>query len=298
MGHPRLETRIFEQAWELETRLAQDGLRLNPEALERRKQAREQKIADHIGSLGWSAERVRLFTQTVVAYRRAPSIQNYLQMHREFPEVQVEIAAFGGIEALILLDRDFQGQGIDPHLIASALDGDEPGVDALCLRLLELVAERDSLPKSGTGHIAKRRSAISDTTLNYLIANVLEGYDRKNEAFRLPASFVVLARHQLCKLRPDLEIEYRSRELRTIIALSVARQLKPDEKLSINRLKQLTGLPRTTAARWLADPEFKLRLAEGRKFAADGLFDLDVRAAIWLCLNRGVPPKNTCGTPD
>ena len=106
--------------------------------------------------------------ERVAVYRKDPSIENYLQVRREFPEVEIQVGQFGGMDALFALEDTFASQGIDPKLVAGALDADEPSIDALSLRLLELLAARNALPKSGPGHIEKRRRAISDATVNYL----------------------------------------------------------------------------------------------------------------------------------
>jgi len=214
-----------------------------------------------------------------LAYRKDPSIQNYLTIRHEFPEVEIQVGQFSGLETLFKLEKVFEGQGIDSNLVAAALDADEPGVDALCLRLLELLAARESIPKSGPGHIEKRRRAIGDATVNYLITMILEACDWHGDSFRIPGSLVVLIKYQLCKSLPDLEMEVRSREKKENTALAVAQLMKPDEKLSINKLKDMAGLTRTTAARWLADPEFQSWLDTGRRWAADGLFERAERAA-------------------
>jgi hypothetical protein len=284
LRRPRLHTAIFVEAWEddqLEKIMKKlKGVPQDPLVFERQKQKRKQEIDARIENLGWSEERLELFIQHVVAYRTEPSIENYLRIRRQFPEVEILVGRFGGLEALFKLQEDFESQGIDPHLIAAALDADEPGVDALCLRLLGLLAVRDSLPKSGPGHIEKRRGAISDTTVNYLIAMILEAYDWHDYISRVPGSLVVLIRHQLCKSVPDLDAELRLRMRQEDVALAVAQHLKPGEKLSINKLKTLAGLPRSTAARWLSDPRFQHWLENGRRWAAAGVFEKGKRAAI------------------
>src|SRR5439155_15560608 len=115
-----------------------------------------------------------LFKQLVIAYRHDPTLERYIQIRREFPEVEIQISHFGGIEALFALEDDFKRQGIDAELVAGALDSDEPSIDALSLQLLECLAARDKLPNDGPGHIEKRRNAISDATVNYLISIMLE----------------------------------------------------------------------------------------------------------------------------
>ena len=181
------------------------------------------------------------------------------------------MSQFAGIDSSFDLESELKKQGVNPDLVAAALDADEPSIDTLCLHLLELLIARSKLPKTGPGHITMRRSAISDTTVNYLISTMLELLDWHEDRFRIPASLVVLVRHQLCGLRPDLHQEYLSTEKRHNMAFVVAQQLKPDEKLSINKLVEMTGIPRSTAARWLKDHEFRQLVERGQRFIVDGL---------------------------
>ena len=134
------------------------------------------------------------------------------------------------------------------------MDGFEPDVDKLCLALMERIVARDKI--RGPGQTERRRATISDAMVNFLIAVMLEGFDWHGEALRIPASLILLIRHQLGPLRGDLHEEYRSREARNRAAWRAGEQLKPNEKLSINRLIKLASGPdnpisRATAARWL-----------------------------------------------
>jgi hypothetical protein len=271
----RLHTAIFEESWRNEkiaNELAKRGaVTQEIEAFEQKRAELEERIEEVKKSLGWPDERLALFKQFVVQYRQEQSIENYVQIRRRFPEVEIQVSQFAGIEPLFALESELKRQGVDPDLVAAALDADEPSIDTLCLHLLELLIARSKLPKTGPGHIAMRRSAISDTTVNYLISTMLEAFDWHEERFRVPASLVVLVRHQLCGLKPDLHQEYLSREKRHNMAFVVAQQLKPDEKLSINKLVAMTGIPRSSAARWLADQEFRQLVEHGQRLIVDGL---------------------------
>lgn len=283
LSRPRLHIASFVRELreqEIENYLLENDINVqDQELLERQKQKRKEEIEGDIKKLCWSTERLNLFMNYVAAYQADATIQNYLRVRQEFPEVEIQVGQFGGLEPLFALQKDFKRQGIDPHLIAAALDADEPGIDGLCLRLLELLVVREALPKSGAGHIEKRRNAISDATVNYLIAIMLEAYDWNDFIFRVPASLVVLIRHQICGLIPDLHHEARSREKHHNLALFVGRQLGPGEKLSINKLKDMARIPRTTAARLLADPDFRDWVRTGQKWEAEGVFKDGERAA-------------------
>jgi hypothetical protein len=156
----------------------------------------------------------------------------------------------------------------------------------VALRLLELLLERDKLPKTGPRSIDRRRKAISDAFVNYLITTTLEAYDWNEDVYRVPASLVVLIRNQLCGSTPDLHAEFRLREHKKNVAIAVAQQLKRDERLSINKLKQLAGIPRTTAARWLNDPYFQRWLDFGREQPWKGLLKKNPQRASKTSMNK------------
>ena len=147
---------------------------------------RARKVNELTKKLGWSEERPASLKQLVLGYEKHPTVANYLRIRHEFPEAEIQVGNSGGIEALFALEKAFASQGIDPMLIAGVLDGNEPGIDALCLCLLELLVSKDKLPKEGPGFIEKRRKAISDATIDYLIVEILEGVERCDDLSASP----------------------------------------------------------------------------------------------------------------
>jgi hypothetical protein len=235
------------------------------------------KIEEVAKKLGWSNHRLDIFGQVAAEYDQNPTIENYVRVRRLFPEVEIAVAYFRGIEALFALERlesRFREQGINRDLVPAALDGYEPFIDALCLHLLECLIAKRNLPRDGPGYIEKRRNAISDTTANYLILMMLDTLDRHAGRFRIPPSLIVLIRYQLCGLKPDLYQEYLSHRKRFQAALTAAHQLNAGERLSINKLVAFTGIPRNTAARWLADEGFREMVESFREFDEEELFKL------------------------
>ena len=73
---------------------------------------------------------------------------------------------------------------------------------------MERVVEREKIAKNEPGNIEKRRAAISDAMVNYLIVTILELCDWNEQEVRIPASLVVLIRHQLTGTNPDLHTAY------------------------------------------------------------------------------------------
>jgi hypothetical protein len=231
---------------------------------------RERNRVELAKKLGWSDERLARFRGLVVAYTEDSSVENYVRIKHEFPEVEIQVGDYGGLERLFALEDEFMRQGIDPSLIAGSLDADEPSIDELCLRLLELVVVRNKLPTSGPGYIAKRREAISDATINYLIVKMLEAANLHGRSIRFPTSLVVLIREQLCAPHTDLEQLYLSRE-RFQNAAFLAGQWcfhRKKKKISVRDFQNLAGVGHGTADRWLNDKEFQGWFDMGRDFAA------------------------------
>jgi hypothetical protein len=270
LHRPQLHIEIFEQV-SRDEKIAELGGTIVCENARQRVAERAQEVAETAKDLGWSDERLSMFKKIIVAYRREPTIENYSRVRRQFPEVEIEIALFGGLDSLFSLEKEFQEQGIDPQLVAAILDGDEPSIDELCLQLIERLVAREKISKRGPGHIQKRRAAISDAMVNYLVMNILESFDW-NHMSCVPGSLVMLIRHQLTGSNPDLHMTYLTRRRLQYVALSIAQGLKPSEKLSINKLASIAVIPRSTAARWLKDKEFKCWLETGKKWVAEGYF--------------------------
>jgi hypothetical protein len=259
LGRPRIHTAIFEDVAEDEE-LANLVAKFGGKLVGSQVSERARELNDLMNTLGLSGERCALFKQLVRAYRREPTIERYIQIRRKFPEVEIQISRFGGIDALFELQEDFEKQGIEPELVAGALDSDEPSLDALSLHLLECLVARSKLPRDGAGYIDKRRSAISDAMVNYLISIMLEALDWHEETFRVPASLIVLIWHQLCAGTLEVHQTFLSKERREAAAFRAAQWFESGEKISVRKLASVTGIPRSTAARWLADEKFKKSL--------------------------------------
>jgi hypothetical protein len=261
LRRPQIHPSMFEEPLENEVETAE-------EVAERARKGNE--LAK---KLGWSEERLASFKQLVLGYEKHPTVANYLQIRYEFPEVEIQAGYFGGIEALLALEEEFASQGIDPKLIAGVLDGNEPGIDALCLRLLELLVSKDKLPKEGPGFIEKRRKAISDATVNYLIIEILEGFERCGRSISIPASLIVLLREQLCGSNPDLHQLYLARERFFRAAFNAGLSFEQTGKpISVRKLAAAAGVSRGTAERWRAHKDFQRSFEHGRRYAASKEF--------------------------
>jgi hypothetical protein len=225
-----------------------------------------------VAKLLGSDERLAVFKEFVVAYRKDPSIQNYVRIRHEFPKLEILVAHFTPAEMMIPR-KEFIKQGIDPLLVVRALGGEEPSIDALCLRLLELLIARSNLPKTGPGYIEKRRNSISDATIDYLVVKMLEALDAAGKLVRIPASLVVLTRELLGGPNADLH-RYIFQKKKFYNAASAAAKIfdQGNERISVRKLAAVAGVSRSTAARLLDDEEFRLSLESYRKFLGKNIF--------------------------
>ena len=202
-----------------------------------------------------SEQRLILFKKLAIKYQELPSLENYLQLRRGFSEAELYAGVFDGFEDSFIIAPELEKYGIHSRIVVGAYDACEPDMDELSLRLMECLVARDKLPKSGPGHIEKRRQAIGDALIDYLIVTMLEATEGRRIA--IPPSLIVLIRERLCGPNPDWVKHCRSRRDQSIAMFKAAKHFKPDEKVSSRKLAASVGISRSTAARWLADPGFR-----------------------------------------
>jgi hypothetical protein len=217
-----------------------------------------------------------------------PSLENYLQLRRSISEAELDVAVSGGMEAVFVLDSELKKHGINPNLVAGALNAFEPDIDELSLRLMECLVAKDKLPKSGPGYIEKRHQAIGDALVDYLIVTMLEAMEwNKSNPIVIPPSLIVLIRDRLCGPSPDWDKLIRSKLEQENAAFLAAQHFKPGEKISYGKLARLAGVSPSTAARWLADPLFQQILDHCRKMVAGEAFQR--RRAAFIAAEQ-IPP--------
>lgn len=265
LSKPRLDTSTFIKFREFSeiTSLSDQFFRspIDVEKFQQSNDALLKQIANIKQLLTGDEQRFEQLAQLSIAFRESPSIEKYTLIRKNFPELDIQVSMSGGIDPLFAIEEECEQHGIPARLVASAMDAFEPAVDRLCLILIDRLTDRSKI--TGPGAVQRRRQAISDAMVNYLIAFMLEGVDWADVEFRLPASLILLIRYQLGQLKGDYHQAYESRELKIEIARFVGQQLPAHEKLSINRLVGLVGkvrgwsVSRSTAAKWLKDKEFQ-----------------------------------------
>jgi hypothetical protein len=64
------------------------------------------------------------FNEFSKAYKKAPSIENYVKLRRENPDAEIEVGVIGGVEQLMYMQHELRRYGIDPQLVAGTMDAD------------------------------------------------------------------------------------------------------------------------------------------------------------------------------
>ena len=242
LAKPRLHTAIFEK-------LLDSNLLIEPpdeafpspkikEAFYRQRKKLIEQIVDIKKRTGWDDQRFEQFAKLAVAFREDPSIEKYLTIREDFPEVDIQIGMSGGIDALFAIEKKCEQYGIHPRLVAGAMDGSEPAIDKLCLVLMDRIVRSRQDRWSWRASTKTRSDFRRDGQLSDRVH--ARRRELGDEEIRVPASLILLIRHHLGALKGDLHEEFRSRETKLRAAWIAGQQLKSGEPLSINRLVKLT----------------------------------------------------------
>jgi hypothetical protein len=130
------------------------------------------------------------------AFKRNPTIENYVKLRREKPDEEIEIAVTDGIDWLFANEKSLREIGIEPQWVASSLDANPEAISKVSLRLLEKIIERKYTESEGETHIVSRGKAISDSLVNYLAAMMLDALSW-NDILEIPRDLIVLLRYQI-----------------------------------------------------------------------------------------------------
>lgn len=172
-------------------------------------------------------------------YKATPSIENYLRLRKAHADKEIEVAVTGGIEWLFANEALVRDQGIDPQIIAGALDASHDAISTLSLTLLKMLSNREKLHQSGIAHITSRGEGISDAFANYLIAMMLDALSW-NDNLEIPRDLIVLIRHQLLgSEKPLYDKKLESRQTRQAAVSIAAHCLERGDPISMRQIANL-----------------------------------------------------------
>jgi hypothetical protein len=136
------------------------------------------------------------FNALTKAYKSNPTIENYVRMRRESPDVEIEVSVTGGLDWLFANEQLLRDIGAEPQWFASALDANPEAISKLSLHLLERIVERKLAEGAGQTHVVSLGKGISDSLVNYFVAVMLDALSW-NDELEIPRDLIVLVRHQL-----------------------------------------------------------------------------------------------------
>lgn len=203
------------------------------------------------------------------AYKDSPTIENYVALRRRHPDEKIEVAVSAGLEWLFDAQAKLRQFGIEPDLVASALDADRAAISELSLQLLELIIERQKATKAGGTHLVSRDLAISDDLVNFLINLMLDALDWNNRLI-IPRDLIVLIRHQTGGGQ-DAEFERQEtlERQKTQVSVAMIELLLGGQPLTIRAISKKMGVNPSTVMRWYPDGTLATNLADLTATAAD-----------------------------
>ncbi len=190
------------------------------------------------------------------AFKKTPTLENYVKLRRAHPAVGFEVAVVGGMEDLFYMQHILPSYGIDPALLAGTMDADPDSISKISLLLMEKIIEAKNLTKTGQTHLGRRNLAVPDKLIDWLITCALDALSW-NDELSIPRDLIVLIRERLGGANPEYKQASRVHENKMNAAL-IAGQLKaqgitPTFKI----LASFFGVAPSTVKRWFDVGEFE-----------------------------------------
>ena len=129
------------------------------------------------------------------------------------------------------------------------------------LLLLEMIVERNNIEKSGETHVVSRKTAVSDSLINYLIAATLDGMSW-NDELEISRELIVLIKHQLGALNSKVETELDTHKNKINATWIAAQILVAGKTPTYRMIGRAFGVQASTVMRWFPDGNF---MSEAKK---------------------------------
>ena len=185
-------------------------------------------------------------------YEASPTLATYLRLRRQHPDYTIKTYHTSGYEFLFSYHAELVELGIDPNVVEAAILGDRNGQSELALTLMQALRDRQVLAAEGETHLIRRKRAISDGLVNYLIALCLEAYYNR-EPEGISPDLIFLIKHQLGPIDCEYEVDRRRSEQRSKaveVAFELhARGITP----SYRNIAKEMGVQASTVKRWFPD---------------------------------------------
>ena len=221
------------------------------------------------------------FNDLTKAYKRNPTIENYLTLRRENPEGEIEVAIHGGIDQLYYMEAELARYGINADEFVSVFDGDDKAISHFSLFFMEKIVEARNLTKAGETHLVRRGLVVPNKLIDWFITCALDALSWTGEP-EINRDLIVLIRERLGRPFPEYEVGSMIHE-RKMHATIVAGALKAQGRMpSIRQMAKAMNVAPSTFMRWFEPGEFERRAERWSKmYNTDGsLRDLSSRRVL------------------
>lgn len=189
------------------------------------------------------------------AYKRDPSIANYVKLRRENPAVSFEVAVIGGIDDLFAIEQELQKFGIDTDLVLGAMDADQNAVSELSLQLLERIVEVQRRKDAGETQLVRRGLATPDKLIDWIICCALDAMSW-NDDLQISRDLIVLIRERLGGSDPEYKQLAKTHKRKGDAAILGGQLLARGITPTYQMIGAVLGVAPSTVKRWFKDGEF------------------------------------------
>jgi len=203
------------------------------------------------------------FNEFSMAYKKDPSIKNYVKLRREDPDAEIEVRVIGGMDQLFYLEYELRRYGFDPLLVAAIMDADPEAISEISLQLMEKIIEARKLSKAGETHLVRRGLAVPDKLIDWIISCSLDSLSW-NDYLHIPRDLIVLIRERLGGSNPEYEQATQVHGSK-MNAACIGGQLKARGIIpTFKMLGRFIGVAPSTVKRWFEPGELSARPNAGR----------------------------------
>jgi hypothetical protein len=215
--------------------------------------------------MGYGSDEEGGFNAPSRTYKNDPSIENYVKLRRENPDGEIEVAVIGGADQLFYMENELRKFGIDPALVAGAMDADNAAIGELSLQLMEKLIETRQLERAGETHLVRRGIAIPDKLVDWIIACSLDAMSWSDN-LEMSRDLIVLIRERLSGSCPHYEEASRAHHQKMNAAM-IGGQLKAQGmKPTLKILGNILGVAPSTVKRWFEKGELEREIERWSRF--------------------------------
>ncbi|WP_374546640.1 hypothetical protein [Rhodoblastus sp.] len=198
------------------------------------------------------------FNDVTKAYKADPSIQNYVNLRKLNPDIEIEIATNQGMEFVLTHENEIRDLRIDPSDWCLCLDADENAQSRLSLLMIEKIIDRDKIISSGKTHTVSRHNAIGDAFVNYFIRSCLDALSW-NDDLTISRDLIVLIKHQLHIFNNTTDDDVEKKRKASNAAMIAAQLLSKGVEPSYRLIGSILGVSASTVKRWFPNGDFRER---------------------------------------